>query len=186
MNIRRYHLMAWLVLLLLACRETPKVAKVAVADTTKTLASMPIEKEELTDSIADDSLNYANYYIVVADTGLSYPKLNLKMKGLAKSLHMQIDMLGRSYNEKENLISLPKNNEDEIYAGEYFPRRIPSESLSLEYLNYYSAEARQKTIALVTGMYAELKQADSALTAVKRINPQAFKFYSKVYIGCMH
>lgn len=186
MNIRRHHFIVGLVLLLAACREMPKVAEAAAPDTANTLARMPIEKKALADSIADDSLNYANYYIIVADTGLSYPKLNLQMKKLAKALRMQIDTLGRYYNEKENLISLPKSSEDEIYAGEYYPRRIPSESLSLEYLNYYSDKARQKTIALFTGMYDEPKRADSALTSVQRINPRAFKLYSKVYIGCMH
>lgn len=184
MNIRQSPFI--ILLFLIACRDTPKVAEATVTDTTKTLAITPIKKDLVADSTVDDSLNYANYYVIVADTGLSYPKLSLQMKGLAKSLNMQIDTLGRYYNEKENLISLPKDDEDEIYAGEYYPRREPSESLSLEYLNYYSEKAGQKTIALVTGMYANPQEADSAFVAIKRVNPKAFKLYSKVYIGCMH
>ena len=186
MNAPRYFFVTVLALTLAACRQTPKVAEAAESHVAQAPAAVPIKKHIVADSVANDSFNYANYYVIVADTGLNYPKLNQQMKGLAQSLHMQIDTLGRYYNEKEDLISLPKDDEDEIYAGEYFPRRQVSESLSLEYLNYYSEKAGQKTIALVTGMYADPKGADSAFVALKRFNPKAFKLYSKVYIGCMH
>jgi hypothetical protein len=97
-----------------------------------------------------------------------------------------IDTMGRIYNKKKNLIALPDNDKDEIYAGEYFPRRFPSENLSLEYLNFYQKQAGEKTIALVTGIYETEKSADSVLTVLRKIEPRVFKIKADIYVGCMH
>ncbi|WP_262490545.1 hypothetical protein [Hymenobacter sp. CRA2] len=35
------------------------------------------------------------------------------------------DTLGRFFDEQKNLIRLPDDDEDELYAGDYFPRRCP-------------------------------------------------------------
>ena len=63
----------------------------------------------------------ATFFIVVADTGLNYYLLNQKMYALSDQLHMQIDTMGRYYNKNKDLISLPVNHEDKVYAGAYFP-----------------------------------------------------------------
>jgi len=86
--------------------------------------------------------------------------------------------MGRFYNKKKNLIALPDNDEDEIYAGDYFPRRFPSDNLSLEYLNFYQRQAAEKTIALVTGIYETEKSADSALTVLHKPEKKVFKIKS--------
>ena len=81
---------------------------------------------------------YMNAYIVVSDTSQNYFELRQKMFELSKVLKTEIDTMGRGFNKNKNLICLPENDEDEIYAGDYFPRRYPSETLSLEYLIYYT------------------------------------------------
>ena len=129
---------------------------------------------------------YAMYYIVIADTGKLYGSLFESMNLLSKSLPLEVDLMGRSYNNKKDLIALPDNAEDEIYAGDYFPRRYPSKSLSLEYLDFYKAGAGNKTIALVSGIYETETKADSALDRLRMFEPGSFKLKSKVYIGCMH
>ena len=53
----------------------------------------------------------------------------------------------RTYDKAKNLIALPDNHEDEIYAGDYLPRRYPSSTLSLEYLQFYQEAASEKSIA---------------------------------------
>ncbi|MBX2930638.1 MAG: hypothetical protein KF781_01685 [Chitinophagaceae bacterium] len=87
------------------------------------------------------------------------------------------------------MIALPDDDEDEIYAGDYFPRRFPSETtenLSLEYLNFYQENARDKTIALVAGIYEKENSADSALIILKKVEQRGFKIKAKIYTGCMH
>jgi hypothetical protein len=81
---------------------------------------------------------------------------------------------------------LPDNDEDEMYAGDYFPRRFPSHSLSLEYLALYYREAGEKTIALVTGIYETEKSADSSVAILQSIEKNVFKIKTNIYVGCLH
>ncbi|MGN8070529.1 hypothetical protein [Mucilaginibacter sp. 22184] len=132
-----------------------------------------------------DTINYADYYVVVADTGRSYNTLRGKMFDLNKSLNILIDTMDRGYNKTKDLIALPDNYDDEMYAGDYYPRRSVSDFLSLEYLNQYKSDAKEKTIALVRGIYETKTSADSALLAMGQ-SKTAFSFKAKVYVGCMH
>lgn len=143
-------------------------------------------------TMVDTSLNfneeeaYANYEVIVIDTNNSYKLLNQKMFSLKEKLGMTIDSMGRYYNAKKDLIVVPENDEDEMYAGEYFPRRELSKTLSLEYMNQYQPNSKPKTIGIIAGIYANALEADSALTAIKQVAPKAFKLHSKLFIGCMH
>jgi hypothetical protein len=129
---------------------------------------------------------YADYYIVVADTGRSYDALRGKMFDLNRSLNIPIDTMDRSYNKAKDLIVYPDNYaDDEMYAGDYYPRREVSDFLSLEYLYVYKPSAKEKTIALVRGIYGNKASADSALQTMGQ-SKTAFAFKGKVYVGCMH
>jgi hypothetical protein len=94
--------------------------------------------------------------------------------------------MGRFYNKTKNLIALPDKDEDEIYAGDYFPRRFPSDNLSLEYLNFYQEQSGEKTIALVTGIYETERSADSALTVLRKTADKVFKIKAYIYVGCVY
>ncbi|NHA08021.1 hypothetical protein G7092_29745 [Mucilaginibacter sp. HC2] len=181
-----------LICIIAACKPKPpktngeikvKPAKVLSASY-KTTQSLQVNARDTTQRDID-TINYADYYIVVADTGLNYNELRSKMFDLKKSLNIPIDTMGRSYNKAKDLIALSDKDEDEIYAGEYYPRRSVSDFLSLEYLNQYKSDAKEKTIALVRGIYENKTSADSALLAMGQSKP-AFAFKAKVYIGCMH
>ncbi len=137
-------------------------------------------------STVSSNENNATYFIVVADTNRNYYALHKKMFDLNRQLHIPIDTMGRYYNKAKNLIALHDNGEDEMYAGEYYPRRYPSENLSLEYLNLYQNLAGEKTIALVAGIYEHEKSADSAMDVLKKTEKKVFKIKADMYIGCMH
>lgn len=135
---------------------------------------------------ATSESDYATYFILIADTGISYYALHEKMFTLNKELNIPIDTMERTYNPDKDLIALPENSEDEGYAGDYFPRRFPSENMSLEYLDFYQKETGNKTIALVAGIYESEKSADSALSIVRSASPAAFLVKCDMYIGCIH
>jgi hypothetical protein len=138
--------------------------------------------------IVDDTTDYENatYYFVIADTNRNYSILCHKMFHLKKQCHMTIDSLGRLYLKKKDLIALPENDEDEMYAGQYFPRRYPSNFLSLEYLDFYAQKHSNKTIALMAGVFETKHSADSLLSIIKPIEKSSFILKAKIYIGCMH
>jgi len=140
---------------------------------------------EVTDSVMSVE-EYADYFVIVVDTGFNYATLRTQMFKISKELELPIDTLGRTFDQKKNLIALPENDEDEIYAGDYFPRRSLGENLSLEYLDVYQKSASKKRIAMLSGIYENKKSADSALNIIKRIAPKAFSLKANIYIGCMH
>ena len=131
---------------------------------------------------------YMNAYIVVSDTSQNYFELRQKMLDLNEKLKTEIDTMGRGFNKKKNLICLPENDEDEIYAGDYFPRRYPSETLSLEYLIYYTngKKPTKGTIALVTIITDNKEKAEKKLAEVKKYSDRAFIVNSQIYLGCIH
>ncbi len=136
----------------------------------------------------EDSTDYDNatFFVVVADTSTDYYFLHKKMFDLNGQFNIPIDTMGRFYNKTKNLIALPDDDKDELYAGDYFPRRFPSENLSLEYLNFYHKKAGDNTIALITGIYESEKNADSALTLLHKTEKKVFKIKADIYLGCMH
>ncbi len=174
-----------LLLVLAACgtnagrEQTDASAK---SDTTVNTDSVPVNNIEADGAVED----YATYFVVVADTSLDYAILRTKMFRLNKQFNRPIDTMGRYFNKAKNLIALPDNDEDEMYAGDYFPRRYPTEDLSLEYLNFYQPQARGKTIALIAGIYEAERNADSTVLVLKRTEKNAFRIKAKIYIGCMH
>lgn len=136
--------------------------------------------------LEDMPIEYQVYYVVIADTSKKYSQLQGSMYKLADKMLFEIDTMNRYYDSKKDLICLPETNEDEMYRGDYFPRRSPSATLSLEYMNFYKPGAGEKTIALVAGIYEGEGEANVRLADVKKVMSLAFVIKSEVFVGCMH
>jgi hypothetical protein len=108
------------------------------------------------------------------------------MYDIAALNKLVVDTMGRYYNMEKNLICLPDDSEDEIYAGSYFPRRFPSTHLSIEYLTVYKNNALEKTLALIGGIYETMGQAQSMAAKLKKNSPKVFVVRANIFIGCMH
>ncbi|PLW94282.1 MAG: hypothetical protein C0592_03495 [Marinilabiliales bacterium] len=145
-----------------------------------------ISENNNSDTIQIGDEDFATYFIVVADTGVDYYVLRKMMMKIKKKHKMEIDTMGRYYDEDKGMIVLPENDEDEIYAGDYFPRRMPSETLSLEYLDLYQRKAGERTIALVCGIYENENSADSLQKTIKKTAPGSFVIETEMFIGCLH
>jgi hypothetical protein len=183
------HIYIILTVFLTACGTSSADKNRVDADSAKIGTTTNLKTTVANDNnVVEDTTDYDNatYFIVVADTSLDYSTLHKKIFDLNSKLKIPIDTMGRFYNKTKNLIALPDNDEDEIYAGDYFPRRFPSDNLSLEYLNFYQRQAGEKTIALVTGIYETEKSADSALTILHKTEKKVFKIKADIYVGCMH
>ena len=94
---------------------------------------------------------YQDVFVVIVNTSNDYYELRTEMFKLSNALNMEIDTMGRGFEKSKNLICLSEDNEDEIYAGDYFPRRSISNKLSLEYLTLYIEldDSEKNTIALL-------------------------------------
>lgn len=174
----------------IACGEKPA----AVAIVAPTRADYIVVDEAVhpdldsigTGEVLNEYSDYADLYVLVADTGKSYYDLRSVMFSSAEKLEQEVDTMGREFNVEKNLIALPLDSEDEIWAGDYYPRRFTSNFLSLEYLDYYEENAGDSTIVIVSGIYDMEASADSALAKLKTILPSARLIKTKLYQGCMH
>lgn len=134
----------------------------------------------------NDTSDNATLYLTVADTGQDYFALRTTMFEINKRTRLKIDTMNRYYNTRKKEIVLSDTDEDEIYRGEYFPRRFPGENLSLEYYSVFDKHSTKKNIALVAGIYETQKSADSMLSKISQLAPHGFTLKAVVYTGCMH
>ncbi|WP_159021520.1 hypothetical protein [Formosa sp. L2A11] len=130
--------------------------------------------------------DYADVYIVIADTSNVYQDLKLEMRSIHKKTGLKIDMMDREYNPAKDLICLPEDAEDDMYAGSYFPRRDPSATLSIEYLGFYDPKFDKKTMGIITGLFSSQTEAEQQLVTIKKIENKAYVLKANIYVGCMH
>jgi hypothetical protein len=171
-------------LILSSCGETTRIDSTVTNDT--------LSKDTLvatappTDTLNPEYSDYAVYYMAVADTGTNYYKLDEKMYDLSIMMNFPVDTMGRHYDKKKDNIILSENDEDEIYRGEYYPRRGPDEHLSIEYLSFFDTAANIKTMVLLGGIYETQRSADSMVRLLKKQTPTAYTLKGWLYVGCMH
>ena len=173
------------IMFLLSCNNGPTTPAQKDSATNKPV----ITADSITNISSEqaDTENYADYYVTIADTGNNYYELDKSMYLLAKSSRLTIDSSNRYYNQKRNEIILREDDEDEIYRGEYYPRRFEElPYLSLEYCDQYQQNSTHKNIALMAAICETKKTADSICSIIKPYSPKAYVIKSKLYIGCMH
>jgi hypothetical protein len=176
-------------LLFISCeRSSTSVVATNETDTLRVVANEVVTASG-PDTEYDIDSDYATFYILVADTGNDYYILHQEMTGLQQKLNLNIDTMNRYYNAEKGII-LHEDDEDDMYAGEYFPRRFPSTDLSLEYLSAYMPyvpdTGQNKTIALIAGIFQEEKEGTLALQQVKPHLSSATLIKASMYVGCMH
>lgn len=187
-------------MLLLACNDNPSTSTgEKLTDSTGMLSqSVPVDSllppaNTIENNIEADSMEAVDanpdietYYIVVADTGMQYAPLNAQMYAMAKQMNLTVDTLGRYYNPTKKKIVLNENDDDELYAGEYFPRRFPSTTLSMEYMDSYTPGSNPSTIGIIAGIFEEAASGEKVLQSVKAYSPNARLVKADIYVGCIH
>jgi hypothetical protein len=172
-------------------RKTTKNVQDTSYTNYETQAVDPIQEDLEEQRRVEDSLfNYKTYYVVIADISENYYALRKKAIDLKGKLNIPIDSLERCYNKEKHLIALPDNYDDEMYAGQYYPRRNEEgKFFSIEYLRVYDngqSDYEDKTMVLVAGVFESEKSADSTLIVVKKYEKNTMKLKSNIYVGCMH
>lgn len=134
----------------------------------------------------EDSISYSDFFLVVADTCANYYELNHNMFRISKAATLAIDTQERTYDPKKNTVVLTDSAEDEIYRGEFFPRRYSGEFLSMEPLNSIKRTSTDKYFALVGGIFEDKTKADSLAKILITKEPKTFVLKATMYMGCMH
>lgn len=146
-----------------------------------------------TDSIAEHEINYVTNHILIIDTSYNYNELRETMMQYSADFDYIIDTLNRFFDVEQNLIRLPDDDEDEIYAGDYIPRRFGNDFLSIDYLPYYDTTIHFNSfnvskMAIIAGFFEkeEETQANEFLTKIKKQYPSSYIHTTEIYVGCIH
>jgi hypothetical protein len=131
---------------------------------------------------------FADYWMVVADTSTNYWQLRKRMVELSDLLQVEIDTLGRCFDSTTNRVIVPYDSEDEIYAGVYYPRRYSGEFLSIEHLALMleTTEYSNENMALIVAIFDNSAEAQQYHQKVKQFSATSFVQYASLYVGCMH
>lgn len=179
----KYLVLFIFLIVLIACNNNSSQNAAVIDSTTGSvtvLDTIVFPAEELNEDMAI-------FYVVIADTGRDYYALDKKMYTIASIINSKVDTMNRYYNAEKNRIVLPDDDEDEIYAGEYFPRRFTSDALSIEYMDQYdTSEDAGNIMALVTGVYDTLASADSLSDKLGKAGLKCRVVKAEMFIGCMH
>ena len=172
-------------LLLCSCKNNSRVTKTNI-DTS--LTKIPAKQDTtLPNKGSDDSSgDYAEYYLTIADSGTNYYGLDKEMYMLHNITHLRIDTMNRHYDKIKKEIVVSENDDDELYRGEYYPRRDNGVYLSIEHLNAYTDYTGRRVTALVAAMCDTKETADSVLSIIRTYCPGAYVYKQRVYVGCMH
>ncbi len=139
------------------------------------------------DAMIDEaSRDYQTVYLAISDTGGNYYQLQTLMYQLHAATPLAIDTLNRYYNPTKKEIVVAENDKDEMYRGEYFPRRFPGNELSIEHMNTYNQNSNNSTFALVAAICETKASADSVLKIIAPSAKKAFVIKGEIYAGCIH
>jgi hypothetical protein len=188
MNIRKSFYYLLVAAILTACSEQQGAKEEEMAKDTFALQAstdVAVQEEGQQEELFSED-EYLPYHIVVLDTSFDYSALRNKMKEASEYAALTIDTMDRTFDKVKNAIDLPDDYEDEMYAGEYYPRLHASQFLSIEYLHLYKKDAAPQSMAVVAGIYEEAMQADSLLELLKPRETNAFVIKALLYNGCMH
>lgn len=194
------YLFLFSVLFVLACNDNPVTnPEQKLSDSAGMISeSVPVDsllttENTIENNIEADSMEAVDanpdietLYVLIADTGKNYAILNSQMYAIAKQTQWQVDTLGRYFNTKKNKIVLREDDSDELYAGEYFPRRFPSTTLSMEYMDTYTPGANEAMMGIVAGIFEKQADGEKALQTIKAFCTNARLVKADIYVGCIH
>ena len=134
---------------------------------------------------AQTAEEYVTKYVVVAEQSSDYAELHALMEELSGELSLEIDTMGRGYNPETKLVCLPEDDEDEINAGSYFPRKESGEYLSIEHLDYYDGNYASDAMGLVV-LIGSKKDAEGALQLLYSTLDKPFVMKAKINVADTH
>ena len=176
------------VLLLLSCQKLTDSAHPR-ADS---VMHRPAVKVAQRDSVSEDVSMVGRYFVVAVSGGRDYWALRRDAINAANLLGWKFDSLGRFYDPRKGIVC-PDDSTDEIYSGEYFPRRpfFDSDYVSIEVRAWFKGLNNrrfisEKEMVVIAGLCDEKRRADSILGILKPRFLSARVFEDSLYLGCMH
>ena len=182
-NLKGSFVILLLTSFLAQCTSPAPKATNQQTDTVSTLQGN--NSEEISETKNED---YQTAFVVVLDTSDQFQKMYDLAMSTSRKFNVPFDTVQKSYFPETNIWGVSQSSDDEIYRGEYFPRRNGSEKdmLSLEYQYWYDKKGNDKNLMLVTNIFSFSMDAEQSVAAWRKHFPQAFILQCEMYMGCMH
>jgi hypothetical protein len=160
-----------------------KSEKLSQNDSTQTDSNLV---EPPAQDIVDEEMQTA--FMVILDSSTDYHALRSSAEKTATDYQLEFDTLEKQYYPDKNLWGVALWSEDEIYRGEYYPRRSDDEKhpLSLEYQQWYDDRSREKNLVLMAGIFSFSLESEEYLNKFREKFPHAYILQKEIYMGCMH
>ncbi len=177
-------LLSFIFLLALACspqKDPSKNPKETEAQTTDTLLETPPTEE-----IVDEEMQTA--FMVILDSSSDFNSIRALAEKTANEYQLKFDTIEKQYYPEKNLWGVAVWSEDEIYRGEYYPRRSDDDThpLSLEYQQWYDEKSQEKNLILMAGIFSLSLEAEEYINKFREKFPKAYILQKEIYMGCMH
>jgi hypothetical protein len=177
-------LLSFIFLLALACspkKDPSKNPKETEAQTTDTLIETPPTLETV-----DEEMQTA--FMVILDSSSDFNSIRALAEKTANEYQLKFDTIEKQYYPEKNLWGVAVWSEDEIYRGEYFPRRSDDDThpLSLEYQQWYDEKSQEKNLILMAGIFSLSLEAEEYINKFREKFPKAYILQKEIYMGCMH
>lgn len=132
--------------------------------------------------------DYETAFVIMLDTSEQFYKMYDLAMATSKKYQIEFDTTERTYFPETNIWGVSQSSSDEIYRGQYFPRRKgdEKEKLSLEYMYWYDKKSNDKKLMLVSNIFSFSMDAEQSVAAWRKSFPQAFILQCEMYMGCMH
>ena len=178
-----------LLMIQISCSQKPASTTNGKPTDTVKVAAAPVSVDApINDEGAEGEMETATYYLIEVATGYDFDSLKSISSKAASILGSKFNMLDRIYKPGKGII-VPESSDDEIYRGEYYPRRASNEQdfVSIE-MSYGFTGQRTDTLKMIAlaGMYLLKTQADSVASLLKDKIPTTKIFKQELYLGCMH
>lgn len=179
----------FIVIIFSACAQnTHEAIKSDKHDTVKYVQTSAYGDTMQQSTVADTITESAIYYIVEVANGYNFDSLKNISANAVSILGSRFEMLDRVYKSGKGII-VPENSDDEIYKGEYYPRRPFGDqnfiSIEMAY-GFNEKEADTLKMVSIAGIYSLKKQADSVVSLLRGKIPTTKTIKRELYLGCMH
>lgn len=181
------------IVLLISCAQSNRPVKQEKSADTISNSSV-VSYSQLSDSIgklnsdANAETAVDTFFIVQVAEGEDFEQLKAISEQAAIQLGSRVDMLGREYKINKGII-VPENSEDDIYRGEYYPRRPFDDQnfISIEMSGEYLInEPDTLKMLIVANIFKIKNQADSVVRVLQSNFKNAKTVKTELFLGCMH
>ena len=136
-------------------------------------------EQEITDDVF-----YSARYILILKSTTDYNEALSFANESSKKLGLELKIEDIEYS-KEKGICFSKDIDDELYKGEYAPRRYCGDYVSLENSSAYEGFT-EGYIIVIAGVYQNKDDAELSLSGVKESYPDAYAKKTNLWMGCIH